>query len=82
MPIVVGVQFKSVTKVYHFDPDGQLDLGAQDFVIVDTARGPEVAQIVQSPHLIGADEVVGEMKKVVRRASAWDMVQRDHWLHM
>ena len=81
MPIVVGVQFKSVTKVYHFDPDGQLDLGAQDFVIVDTARGPEVAQIVQSPHLIGADEVVGEMKKVVRRASAWDMVQRDQWLH-
>jgi cell fate regulator YaaT (PSP1 superfamily) len=81
MPVVVGVQFKSVTKVYHFDPDGQIDLGAQDFVIVDTARGPEVAQIVQAPHLIGADEVVGEMKKVLRRASAWDMVQRDLWLH-
>jgi cell fate regulator YaaT (PSP1 superfamily) len=81
MPIVVGVQFKTVTKVYHFDPDGQLDLGAQDFVLVDTARGPEVAQIVQAPHLIGADEVVGEMKKVLRRASAWDLVQRDQWLH-
>ncbi|MBE2240200.1 MAG: stage 0 sporulation family protein [Caldilineaceae bacterium] len=81
MPVVVGVQFKSVTKVYHFDPDGQIDLGAEDFVIVDTARGPEVAQVVQAPHLIGAADVVGEMKKVVRRASAWDLVQRDQWLH-
>ena len=81
MPIVVGVQFKSVTKVYHFDPDGQIDLGAQDFVLVDTARGPEVAQIVQPPHQIGVDQVVGEMKKVLRRASAWDLVQRDQWLH-
>ena len=81
MPIVVGVQFKPVTKVYHFDPDGQIDLGAEDFVIVDTARGPEVAQVVQAPHLIGAADVVGEMKKVVRRASAWDLVQRGQWLH-
>ena len=51
MPVVVGVQFKSVTKVYHFDPDGQIDLGAEDFVIVDTARGPEVAQGVQATWL-------------------------------
>jgi cell fate regulator YaaT (PSP1 superfamily) len=81
MPIVVGVQFKTVTKVYHFDPDGQIDLGAEEFVLVDTARGPEVAQVVQPPHQIGADQVVGEMKKVLRRASAWDLVQRDQWLH-
>lgn len=81
MPIVVGVQFKPITKIYHFDPGDMLDLGAQDFVVVDTARGPEVAQVVQAPHQISADEVVGEMKPVVRRASAWDLVQRDQWLH-
>lgn len=81
MPIVVGVQFKPITKVYHFDPGGMLDLGAQDFVVVDTARGPEVAQVVQPPHQINDDEVVGEMKRVVRRAFAWDLVQRDQWLH-
>jgi len=81
MPIVVGVQFKPITKVYHFDPNGLLDLGAQDFVVVDTARGPEVAQVVQPPHRINDDQVVGEMKRVVRRASAWDLVQRDQWLH-
>lgn len=81
MPTVVGVQFKSVTKVYHFESNGLLDLAAQDFVVVDTARGPEVAQIVQPPHEIGSDQVVGEIKAVMRRASAWDMVQRDLWQH-
>ncbi len=81
MPIVVGVQFKPITKVYHFDPAGLIDLGAQEYVVVDTARGPEVAQVVQPPHQIHDDQVVGEMKRVVRRASAWDLVQRDQWLH-
>lgn len=81
MPIVVGVQFKPITKVYHFDPGVMLDLGAQEFVVVDTARGLEVAQVVNPPHRINDDEVVGEMKRIVRRASAWDLVQRDQWLH-
>lgn len=81
MPIVVGVQFKPVTKVYHFAPNGLLNLATTDYVVVDTARGPEVAQVIQPPHQIGDDEVVGEMKQVIRRASAWDMVQRDQWGH-
>jgi len=81
MPVVVGVQFKPVTKLYHFDPEGLVDLGIQDFVLVDTARGPEVAQVVQPPHVIEDSQVVGDMKKVLRRATAWDMVQRDQWLH-
>ena len=38
MPTVVGVQFSPVTKVYHFESAGVLDLAARDFVIVDTAR--------------------------------------------
>ncbi|MBK8049447.1 MAG: stage 0 sporulation family protein [Anaerolineales bacterium] len=81
MPAVVGVQFKPVTKVYHFSPANLLDLVTNDFVIVDTARGPEVAQIVQPPHLIDDSQVVGEMKSVMRRASPWDLVQRDLWQH-
>ncbi len=81
MPVVVGVQFKPVTKVYHFDPSQLLDLAAQEYVVVDTARGPEVAQIVQSPHQIDEEEVVGEMKTVLRRANVWDMVSRDLWQH-
>ena len=79
MPVVVGVQFEPVGKVYHFDSNQVLDLAARDYVVVDTARGLEVAQVVQSPHVIADTEVVGEMKSVMRRAGAWDMVQRDLW---
>jgi cell fate regulator YaaT (PSP1 superfamily) len=79
MPVVVGVQFENVGKVYHFDPQNFLDLGARDYVLVDTARGVEIAQVVQPPHTIADDEVVGEMKSIVRKAGAWDMVQRDLW---
>ena len=32
MPVVVGVQFKEVTKVYHFDPDGLLEQGPGFFI--------------------------------------------------
>jgi cell fate regulator YaaT (PSP1 superfamily) len=79
MPVVVGVQFEPVGKVYHFDAGGHYALAAQDYVVVDTARGLEVAQVVQPPHTIAPEEVVGEMKSIVRNASAWDMVQRDLW---
>lgn len=79
MPVVVGVQFEDVGKVYYFDPQNMLDLGARDYVLVGTARGVEVAQVVQPPHIIADEEVVGDMKPVVRRAGAWDMVQRDLW---
>ena len=81
MPVVVGIQFKPVTKLYHFDPAGLLDLASEDYVIVDTAKGQEVAQVMQPPHTIDDGEVVGEMKRIVRRATAWDLVQKDRWAH-
>ena len=81
MPVVVGIQFKPVTKLYHFSPGDYLDLASNDFVIVDTAKGQEVAQVVQPPHVIDDNDVVGEMKGVVRRANAWDLVQKDLWEH-
>lgn len=79
MPIVVGVQFEPVGKVYDFDTNGYLDLASQDYVVVDTSKGVEVAQVVEPPHNIDESRVVGEMKNVLRKAAAWDMVQRDLW---
>lgn len=81
MPTVVGVQFGPVTKVYHFDSNGYLDLAFSDHVIVNTSKGNEVAQVVQPPHIIDDNEVVGEMKSVLRKANAWDLVQKDLWEH-
>ena len=79
MPVVVGVQFEPVTKVYHFAPDNLLDVMVNDYVIVNTAKGVEIAQVVEPPHEIADQDVVGEMKSIARRASAWDMVQKDLW---
>ena len=79
MPVAVGVQFTPVSKIYHFDPKDQLDLAFRDYVIVDTAKGQEVAQVVQPPHELAPGDVVGEMKSIMRRATAWDMVQKDRW---
>lgn len=81
MPIVVGVQFKPVTKIYHFDPAGHHDLEPGDWVIVDTVRGREVAQVVEPPHEVSDEAIAGPLKSVVRRATAWDMVQRDQYMH-
>lgn len=79
MPIVVGIQFNPVTKVYHFGAKQHLDLASGEFVIVETAKGAEIAQVVEAPHTIDDRDVVGEMKNIVRRASAWDLVQQDIW---
>ncbi|NOZ29530.1 MAG: stage 0 sporulation family protein [Chloroflexi bacterium] len=81
MPKVVGVQFRFVSKIYHFDPAGHDDLEPGDWVVVDTARGREVAQVVQPPHEVPEEEIAEPLKPVVRRATAWDMVQRDRYIH-
>lgn len=79
MQTVIGAVFKPVTKIYYFDPAAHLDLMPNDFVIVDTAKGRELAQIVQPPHGVAEEEIVGEMKEVVRRATPWDMLEQDKW---
>ena len=81
MQTVIGAVFKRVSKIYYFDPASLLDLMLDDYVIVDTAKGRELARIVQPPRSIPEEEIVGEMKQVVRRATPWDMLERDKWRH-
>lgn len=81
MPTVVGVHFKPVTKVYHFEASSLLDLTAQEYVVVNTSRGQEVAQVVHPPHVIDEKDVVGDIKSVVRKATTWDLIQKDLWQH-
>ena len=57
MPTVINVQFRPVTKLYHFSPGPLLDLTVDDYVIVETSRGQEVAQVVAPPHMIDESEV-------------------------
>ena len=65
--LVVGVRFKAAGKVYYFDP-GDLFLTVGDGVIVETSRGVEYGTVVAGPRNVPEEEVVGALKKVLRRA--------------
>lgn len=79
MPTVVGVRFRPATKVYYFDPGDFLDLKAGEYVVVDTARGRELGTVVIPPREVPPEEVVGQLKKVVRRATSWDAAQATYY---
>lgn len=81
MPLVVGVAFQPVTKVYYFDPAGHTDLVADDYVIVETSRGRTMGKVVFASKEVPAGEISGPLKPIVRRATAPDMVQADQANH-
>ena len=72
MPLVVGVSFRRVGKVYYFDP-GNIKLREGDFVIAETARGVEFGEVVLEPRDVGDDEIVAPLKRVVRLATGDDL---------
>jgi len=77
MPNVVGVRFGQATKIYYFDPTEFETLEVGDYVIVDTARGRELGKIATAPHYVPKEDIVGKLKKVLRLAEAWDLVQSE-----
>ncbi len=72
MPVVVGIRFKDSGKTYYFDPNGIEALAQGDHVIVETVRGPELAKVAHAPRLVDPEEIVGELKPVLRRAEPLD----------
>ncbi len=77
-PIIVGIRFQRVGKIYHFDSSGVLDLKVGDYVVVDTVRGRQLGEIVQFvDHNASAPE--GSWKPIRRRANPRDLVLRQLW---
>ena len=81
MRTVVGVYFRPVTKIYYFEPGVFLDLTAGDYVVVETSQGQEVGQVAWEPKQIADGEVTNDLKPVLRRANAIDLVERDQAQH-
>ncbi len=80
MTWVVSVSFRPTSKIYFFDPNGfQLKVG--DYVIVETARGKELGEVVRPPHTVSKDTLSEPLKPILRRATAWDLVSKDLWAH-
>lgn len=68
---IIGVRFKSIGKIYYFDPNG-LDIKLGDSVIVETARGIECGEVVIDDREIDENEFTSPIKPVIRIASAQD----------
>jgi len=72
MADIVGVRFKRAGKVYYFDP-ADTELEVNDYVVVETARGLELGQVVISPGQVLASDVEKPLKSVVRKAEPEDI---------
>ena len=68
---VIGVRFDGTGKTYYFDPD-TFEVKPGDFVIVDTARGPEYGKVSMGIREMADDKVSSPLKKVIRIANEKD----------
>jgi cell fate regulator YaaT (PSP1 superfamily) len=69
---VVGVQFRRAGKVYDFDAaDYSLRIG--DSVVVETERGPSLAEVARVKYVPAESVKDGSLKRIMRVASAKDI---------
>jgi len=75
MATVVGVRFRNAGKLYYFDP---LETGAQagDTVIVETARGQEMGEVVTGPAETDDVDIQQPLRPVLRVASQADVAHK------
>ena len=69
---VVGVRFKNAGKIYYFDP-GDLNIELKTKVIVETARGIELGEVVIANREIGENDIMTPLKPVIRVADEEDL---------
>ncbi len=72
MANIVGIRFKKAGRVYYFDP-ASFELNINDYVIVETARGMEMGQVVIAPKQVTEEEFEEPLKPVVRKGEAADV---------
>ena len=69
---VVSVKFKGRGKTYFFDPANlEVPVGAQ--VVVETSKGLELCECVQSNHTVTDERIVPPLRRVVRIATPDDL---------
>ena len=76
MKRIIGVRFKRLGKIYFFDPKW-LEVKKGESVIVETAQGEEIAEVVVPNRMIEEEKVVAPLKKVLRLASPRDIKQAE-----
>lgn len=76
MKKIAGVRFKTVGKIYYFETAG-VRIKEEDYVIVETARGIEYAQVVLVKD-IEDDEFDKPLKPIIRVATFGDTKQYEN----
>lgn len=71
MPRVVLIRLRHPGRLYRFDA-GEFDLSPGDWVIVETARGRDLGQVVFPPTEVPEEELPEELKPVLRPAGEAD----------
>ncbi len=77
-PFIVGIRFRKVNKVYHFDASDVRDLHVGDYVIVPTLRGRQMGEVIQTFDTAPERPPEG-WKPVERKATPRDLVLRQLW---
>lgn len=77
MQKIVGIKFKSVGKIYFFDP-GQIYLKVGDNVIVETARGLEFGTVASKVRMVNEDELKHPVKPVIRKGTPEDVITNEN----
>ncbi len=72
MKNIIGVRFRKPGKVYFFDP-GKFDVKKQDKVIVETAMGQELGEVVISKKEISEESFTTPLKEIIRVATPGDV---------
>jgi cell fate regulator YaaT (PSP1 superfamily) len=77
-PNIAGIRFSKIGKLYHFDASPITDLKIGEQVIVETARGRQIGEVIQfirEP----SSPMEGSWKSIERRATAADLLMRQQW---
>lgn len=77
-PIIIGLRFQRVGKIYHFNASGQAELHIGDYAVVETSRGRQIGQVIQIIDS-AARSHIGSIKPVLRKATTVDLIQRQIW---
>jgi len=75
---IIGIRFQKFGKIYHFRADDKVDIQDGDSVVVETSRGQQLGEVVQT---LKESEVKreGYHKPITRVATPRDLVLRQVW---
>lgn len=77
-PNIIGVRFTKIGKIYHFDATALGEIETGEHVVVDTARGKHLGEVVQILPEAPSRPDSG-WKSVERRATPRDLLLQQSW---